>query len=171
MKTREFHHADIVPGLRRRIEAVALGAASGTNSASLRRALLGVILVSCVAPLLNFLPVPSEFQSSAGLLGYPLVAWGQSPVAWISLGACPIGLIAVGGTPIGVISLGGLSIGMIALGGLSVGCPLSMGGCALGYYSFGGCSLGVFSYAGSGFSRGLLVAQGRQSERLWGDPE
>jgi hypothetical protein len=119
-----------------------------------------------------------EYVSDRILLGYPLYAHGERPVAWIAVGGMPRGFVAIGGVSLGVIAigglaagvvpLGGLALGLLALGGAAVGLLAAIGGLAIGHYSLGGLSIGGIAYAGQGVARGRTLAAGGQSERLLG---
>jgi len=123
-------------------------------------------------------PEVGDYVSDWTLLGYPVYAQGDRPVAWIAVGGMPRGLVAVGGLSIGVVAIGGLAVGVVSLGGLALGVlalgggalglVAGIGGLALGYYSFGGLSIGGVAYAGQGVARGRYLAAGGQSERLLG---
>ena len=118
----------------------------------------------------------AEYQSSANLLGWPLLACGQAPRAWLSLGSMPVGLIAIGDVPVGVVAMGGVALGAVAIGGLGVGLLTfggvalallaAVGGMAVGYYGMGGLSIAAYAYAGRGVAYGIFLADGAQRERL-----
>jgi hypothetical protein len=189
---------DPLPAVRASLEKLALAAVSGGSTAlrPSRRALVasllvaGFTVVTVVTLLLLLTPgaFPGEYASARTALGLPLLAWGVEPRGWVAIGALPVGVVALGGQPtgvlafggiplgvvsfggvaVGLLALGGVPFGLIAIGGLAFGLVATVGGAAIGYYSLGGLSVGAFAYAGGGVARGYYVAQGGQSERLWG---
>lgn len=168
MKTREFQKADIAPSLRTAIERIVVPVAQGQRTFQ-KWSYIIVLLALVLLALKSLLPLPNEYASSWTLWGLPVLAWGDAPVGWLAVGVAAIGIVAIGAFSVGVVSIGGLSVGLIAIGGLGAGLFLAIGGLAAGYYSVGGYSVGAFSYAGGGSARGLFVAQGGQSEHLWGE--
>ncbi|MBI2424310.1 MAG: hypothetical protein HYV27_15875 [Candidatus Hydrogenedentes bacterium] len=106
----------------------------------------------------------TEYQSSATLLGWPLIhitrgicpETGRHIVArgWFAVGRVAVGGIAVGHVAAGAIAIGQASVGLlagigqltfgaVALGQAAIGLALGVGQFVTGYFAFGQFAFGV----------------------------
>jgi hypothetical protein len=165
MKQRTGLRIDPFPGFRCWLER---RAANPLRSHADRVAAILLIVGIIVAGFLGrALGLPASYTSEAQLLGIPVLAWGDVPVAWIAVGAIPIGVVAIGGLSVGLVAIGGVAVGLFSWGGLAIAALIASGGVGIGFYALGGLSIGAYAFAGGGVAYGYFVAQGRQRERLW----
>lgn len=90
------------------------------------------------------------YLAGAEVWGLPVIAIGDAPRGWISIGYDSVGVVAIGLKAVGVIAIGNVAIGVVAIGPVaSVGVVsvsvLSVGLRSLGVVSLGWVSNGVFS--------------------------
>ena len=115
-------------------------------------------------------PLPSSWQSSIELLGWPLVVLGDDARGWVSIGQQPTGLVAVGAQPTGVVALGAMPIGVVPVGPVALGL-LPLGAAAVGLVSYGPVSVGWIAvgqvslgwYAHGGVATGAYAWGGQRA--------
>ena len=120
---------------------------------SRRFAVVCVIAALVPAMVVGFAVTSATFTDaySAGtdVWGWPVLARGEAPRGWISIGKQPVGLVAMGTQAVGVIAIGTFATGVVAIGTVGVGVVsiscLSLGLWSLGAVALGWGALGPFS--------------------------
>lgn len=130
-------------------------------------AVLGPMLIAVVGALVFLDEIKDAHQSGTEVWGLPIVATGEEPRGWVSIGPRAVGVVAIGELPIGVFAIGDVAIGVVAIGAVGIGVvsvglvvlglwPLgivamgfaSVGGVAMGRLAFGGVVTGWYAYGG-----------------------
>ena len=113
----------------------------------LSRRFFVVCLIAALVPAmvvgLGFMSATFTDAYSAGgdVLGWPVVARGEAPRGWISIGEQAVGVVAIGVRAVGVIAIGPFAIGVVAIGSVAAG-AISLSVLSLGLWSIGAVSLG-----------------------------
>ena len=121
------------------------------------------LLITWVGALV-FLDELKDAQIGTEVWGLPVVAIGEEPRGWISIGRRPVGVVAIsgeravgvvaisGGCAVGVLAIAPLAIGVVAIGAMGIG-VVSLGAIALGLWSLGAFSMGWISFGALGMGR------------------
>lgn len=106
---------------------------------------LTVALVPVIVVASFFWPFWEAYSGGAEAWGWPVVAMGDAPRAWVSIGYEPVGVVAIGLKAVGVIAIGNVAVGVVAIGPVAAVGAVSISVMSLGLWSLGVVSLGYAS--------------------------